>query len=180
MTKLETVDYRSLNRALKYYRLEIEKEKIKEMKSRPVMKSGLQIEGMEGACGLCRFRPKSMRSFAKDKRICKSCLMRNQRPWRVNVSGRVISAWRGPLTQTQLADLMGMDQPNIVRMEKQRQINGATACKLATALTCSERLGNNLRRLVQEWPLFPLLVDFTVVACHAEDGEVSSDVGRAE
>lgn len=112
--------------------------------------------------------------------MCLSCAMRGEWPRWVDVSGGMVLAWRGKsISQVQLAELSGIAQPNIVRIEQAKKIRAATAAKLVTGLVRSAALGNNLSQLMRDWPLFPLLVDPDVVESISPNVEIPGDLGDA-
>lgn len=121
---------------------------------------------LDNRCRLCRFVQKSSKSFSDDERgICLSCSMRGNRPRWLLVEGGMIAVWRGTLTQSQFAAMARWRQPHQSRFElpRKHKVNGETARRLANALVVSANLGNDLRAVMETWPLFPLLADASVI-----------------
>ena len=117
-------------------------------------------------CGLCRMVQKSAKSFSADSRgICLSCSMRGNRPRWLDVAGGMVAKWRGPLLQRQFAAQARMKRPMMARLESSStsRVNCGTARKLANAVVLSTNLGNDLRAVMETWPLFPLLADPNVI-----------------
>jgi len=117
-------------------------------------------------CKLCRLVQKSSKSFSADDRgICLSCSMRGMRPRWLDVAGGMVAVWRGPLLQRQFAAQARMKQPMLARLERPstRKVNENTARALASAIVLSTSLGNDLRAVMDTWPLFPLLADPSVI-----------------
>lgn len=127
--------------------------------------------GIRHRCGLCRFVQRSSKSFSRKRDICLSCSMRDNRPRWVNIENAVIASWRGAtLSQIDLAAFSGIAQPNICRLERgHNRMRADTAIRIATGFVRAGSAGHSLRQLMLDWPLFPLLVDQSVVNAHVAD-----------
>ena len=133
-------------------------------------------------CGLCRMVQKSAKSFSADSRgICLSCSMRGNRPRWLDVAGGMVAKWRGPLLQRQFAAQARMKRPMMARLESSStsRVNCGTARKLANAVVLSTNLGNDLRAVMETWPLFPLLADANVIEGFMRGQERADLIGDA-
>lgn len=124
-------------------------------------------------CDLCR-KAQKPKAMAKGGRVCLSCSMRHMDPRSVYVGDKAVVRWRLSIDVTgeQLAAAAEMFPQNLSRIERARRIHKETAVKLATGFVKLAVAGKDLRRIIEDWPLFVLLVPRDVVsACIEQHGE---------
>jgi hypothetical protein len=138
--------------------------------------------GLQMRCALCRCQQKSSKSFCKTRDICLSCHMRGNNPRWLNIENHAVARWREEVTMTEFAKACGVSQPRMHVIERTRYVTSQVARKLATGLVVIASNGAQLRAAVQEWPLFPLLADQSLLTWNTPDPDEkeSSTLGVEE
>lgn len=121
--------------------------------------------GKEMRCCLCRYLQKSVSCFTRSRDVCRRCLSVGKRMRWVNVSEGALRRWRVAigLSQQDMGFLVGYSQVYMSSMENRAKISFATAARFANVFAVFGALGKDLRLILSEWPLFPMLVNQDVV-----------------